>query len=144
MYIDTLEASKHLQDVGFNDSQAEAILRVFNTVQDEIATKADINRLEAATKADIKQLEAATKADIKQLEATTKAEIKQLEATTKAEIKQLESTTITEIKQLRTETEAEIKQLRTDNSWLKWMAGVQIAALIAATTIVVSVVTGQS
>ncbi len=57
MSIDILRASKHLQDGGFNDSQAEAILNLFNNVQDEVATKADINRLEAATKLAFAELE---------------------------------------------------------------------------------------
>jgi coiled-coil family 90 protein len=72
--LDTLDIAKRLKDAGFNDAQAEAVTTVFRDVRTadlaNLATKADIERLEAATKADIERLEAATKADIQRIESS--------------------------------------------------------------------------
>ena len=74
----------------------EAVASVANSK--EVATKADIARLEAATKADIARLEAATKADIARLEAATKADIAKIDKT---------------ITELKAETKADIAELET-------------------------------
>lgn len=55
----------------------------------DLATKADITRLEAATKADIAELRLATKADLAALSVATKGDLERLEAATKADIADL-------------------------------------------------------
>ena len=82
--FDTLAAARDLEAAGVERAHAEAIAgavrKAAGAGHEELATKADIDRLEAATKADIDRLEAATKADIDRLEAATKADIAALEA----------------------------------------------------------------
>jgi hypothetical protein len=82
--LDTLDIAKRLKEAGFNDAQAEAVTTVFRDVRTAdlapLATKADIDRLEAATRSNFQRLEATTKAEIQRLEATSKAEIQRLEA----------------------------------------------------------------
>ena len=56
MSLDTLKASKHLQEAGFAKPQAEAVVEVIHEVLSEIATKADINQLRSEIQADIKKL----------------------------------------------------------------------------------------
>ena len=56
MSLDTLKASKHLQEAGFAQPQAEAIVKVIHDVRSELATKADINQLHPEIQADIKEL----------------------------------------------------------------------------------------
>ena len=89
--LDTLDIAKRLKEAGFNDAQAEAVTTVFRDVRTadlaNLATRADIDRLEAATRADIDRLEAATKADIE----ATRADIERLDLSMKAEIARLES-----------------------------------------------------
>ena len=81
--IDTLDIARRLKGAGFSEAQAEAVTDVFREVRTadlaDLATKADIERLEAATKADIERLKATTKADIERLEAATKAGFQRLE-----------------------------------------------------------------
>jgi hypothetical protein len=91
--LDTLDIAKRLKEAGFSEAQAEAVTDVFREVRTSdfasLATRANIERLEAATKANIERLEAATKADIEHLEA----EIQRLEFSTKADIERLEAST---------------------------------------------------
>jgi hypothetical protein len=78
------------QGAGFSDAQAEAVTGVFREVRTadfaDLATKADIERLEAATKTDIEHLEGR----IERLEAAMKAEFQRLEAAMKADAQRLE------------------------------------------------------
>ena len=59
--LDTLDIAKRLKEAGFNDAQAEAVTTVFRDVRTAdlapLATKMDIERLEATTKADIQRLD---------------------------------------------------------------------------------------
>lgn len=60
--LDTLDIAKRLREAGFSDAQAEAVTTVFRDARAadlaSLATKADIERLEAATKAAVERLEA--------------------------------------------------------------------------------------
>jgi hypothetical protein len=95
--LDTLDIAKRLKEAGFSEAQAEAVTTVFRDVRTAdlapLATKADIDRLEAATKADIE----ATRADIERL----RAETQRLDAATKAEIQRLEAKIDSQIELLR-------------------------------------------
>jgi len=71
--------------------QAAPIINALEKLEQEqkVEIKKDL-LLEIATKADIARLEGTTKADIARLEGTTKAEFARLEAEVKGEIKRLE------------------------------------------------------
>ncbi len=85
--FDTLKFVEKHERGGFSSAQARATAEAFvDATGEQLATKADIARLEAATKADIARLEAATKADIAKLETSTRADIAKLETGTKADI----------------------------------------------------------
>ena len=75
--FDTLEAAKHLQEAGFERTQAEAIVKVMRDGEGELATKSDIESLR--------------------------------------------------------------KDLKNDINWLKWLAGGQIAVVVATATIIVTI-----
>ena len=78
--FDTLGTVHDLEATGIERPQAEAIAQAIGCNDEQLATKSDIERLEAqsATKSDIERLEAqlATKSDIERLEAqiATKAD----------------------------------------------------------------------
>src|SRR5437764_8029343 len=76
--LDTLDISRRLKGAGFSDAQAETVTEIFRDVRSadfaNLATKADIERLEAATKTDIERLEAATKTDIERLRLELKSD----------------------------------------------------------------------
>jgi chromosome segregation ATPase len=77
MTIDTLDYVKKLEAAGVDSNAAEPHAEALRAaIADELATKADIQRLEASTKADIQRLEAS----ISRLEANTKTDISRLEA----------------------------------------------------------------
>ena len=80
--FDTLKVSQDLRAAGFNEAQAGAIVRsMAGAVQDGmIATKSDIDKLQASTRADVDQLRASTTADIAGLRASTTADIANLKA----------------------------------------------------------------
>jgi hypothetical protein len=77
MTIDTLEYVKKLEAAGVDRKAAEAHAEALRaSIEDELATKADILRLETTTKGEIHRLEAG----IHRLEASTKSETHRLEA----------------------------------------------------------------
>ncbi|SBT06219.1 conserved hypothetical protein [Candidatus Accumulibacter aalborgensis] len=70
--FDTLKVAERLRVAGVPEAQAEAeaIRDVLSEALDgQLATKADIARLEFATKTDIARLESTTKADIAEVKA---------------------------------------------------------------------------
>ena len=54
--VDTLQAARQLEKAGFATPQAEAIVTIVAHAGTRLATKADIERLEASTKKDIEGL----------------------------------------------------------------------------------------
>ena len=72
--FDTLRAAKLLKQAGFDESQAEAVVTtVGDALMENVATKADLERVETTLKADLKtevaELRAELKADLGDLEA---------------------------------------------------------------------------
>ena len=93
--FDTHKAVKSLCSVGFNDSQAEAVVEqisgaVNEAIYEKVATKADMEGLAAATKTDMEKLAAATKADMERLAATTKTDMERLETKLDNSVERLE------------------------------------------------------
>ena len=135
-------------------SAAEDVIQVSQLPQ--LATKADVARLEQATKADIARLEQATKADIAglssdiaRLEQATKADIARLEQSTKADIERLEQVTKADIARLEQATKADSTSLgdkftaamaEQEARLIKWMVGTGLlytAIVIAGVSLLV-------
>ena len=116
--FDTLRFVHELELVGIPRMQAEGHARAFagayHHVQDQMATKQDLERTQVALKSDIDSLRDNTKADIAALSAETKADIAALRAETKADIANLSAETKADIEALRTETKADIAALRSE------------------------------
>ena len=78
LLVDTLQATRRLENAGFGTAQAEAIVTIVARAGTRVATKDDIERPEGvalATEGDIEHLEASAKTDLRCLEASTKNEI---------------------------------------------------------------------
>ena len=89
--FDTHKYVKRLTAAGMPENQAEVIAdEQRSLIEDQLATKRDIEELRAATRRDIKELEAATRRDIKELEAATRRDIKELETTIRRDMKEME------------------------------------------------------
>ncbi len=120
--FDTHAFVKRLTAVGMPEPQAEALAdEQVRLIDDRLATKEDIARLEASTKQEIARLEAGTKADIARLEGATKADIARLEGATKADIARLEGATKADIARLEAATKTSLAETKADA--LKWVAG---------------------
>lgn len=99
--FDTHAFVKELTEAGMPERQAELLARSQTTLIDEkLATKEDLKKLELATKRDLKDLELATKRDMKDLELATKRDIEELAQTTKRDIEGLAQTTKRDLKDL--------------------------------------------
>src|SRR5436309_15255500 len=73
---DRLSLANALADAKIDRPAAERIAtEIFDAIQGNVATKSDMERLEAATRADV----AAVKVDVERLEAATKADFQRLE-----------------------------------------------------------------
>jgi uncharacterized protein len=102
---------KRLTAVGMPEPQAEALAdEQMRLIDERLATKTDIARLEAASKEDIARLAATTKGDIARLEATTTEGIAKLQASTKSDLAALEASTRLIVSESKSET-------------LKWVMG---------------------
>ena len=89
--FDTHAFVKELTEAGMPEPQAEVLARSQALLIDEkLATKEDLKKLELATKRDLKDLELATKRDLKDLELATKRDLKELEEKIKRDLKELE------------------------------------------------------
>ena len=122
--FDTHAFVKKLTKAGMPEQQAEVLAsEQSRLIENELATKQDIEQLRLATKRDIEALRAETKQDIKGLEVSLKLDIEALRAETKQDIEQLRS----ELKRDISEAKAEI---------LKWMFG----ALLGQTAVLAALI----
>ena len=87
--FDALDTARDLEAAGIERPHAEAIARAVGRTVHQLATTADIQRLEVVTKSDIEQHEASTKADFGRFEAATKAEFGRFEAAMKVDLANL-------------------------------------------------------
>lgn len=87
--FDALKVSQNLKAAGFNEAQAGAIVRsMAGAFQDGmIATKSDIDKLQASTRADIAKLRTSTTAEF----AAVRVEMDRLRASTRADIADLKA-----------------------------------------------------
>ena len=103
--FDTLRAAKLLQQAGFDESQAEAVVTtVGDALTENVATKADLTQVEAALKTEIAEVKAdltEVKADLTRVEAALKTEITQVEAALKTEVAEVKAELKTDIAEVR-------------------------------------------
>jgi Fe2+ transport system protein B len=112
--FNTHQAVKNLVAAGLKEPIAEVVVDTIieNNTSNlaNVATKADIDKLEFATKTHIDKLESATKTNIDKLDS----KIDKLEFTTKASIEKLEFKMQTEIEKAKNDT-------------IKWVVGSMFA-----------------
>ncbi|AEB08536.1 hypothetical protein Desac_0654 [Desulfobacca acetoxidans DSM 11109] len=110
--FDTLEFANRLKAAHFTVEQAETMTTaIASLINDQVATKRDIEELHAATKRDIEELKASIKLDIEELRAATKHDIEELHAATKRDIEELKASTKRDIEELRIELKRDMKEL---------------------------------
>ena len=90
--FDTHAFVKRLTAAGMPEAQAEVLAdEQVRLIDDRLATKEDIAKLQAATKEDIAKLQAATTTDIAKLQAATKTDLREMELKIDAKIESVKS-----------------------------------------------------
>ena len=132
--LGTLDIARDLEATGMERAQAEAIARAIGHSGERLATKDDLQHLEAATKADFERFGAATKADFERFEGTTKADFDRFEGTMKADFEHFEATTKADIERIEATaaTKADLANLRADMYRALWIQGAGIVAIVTA------------
>ena len=108
--FDALETARDLEAAGIERPHAEAIVRAVGHAVAPLATKADIQRLEATMRGDIKQHDASTKADFERFDYSMPTDFERFQAT----------------------IGAEFAEFRTDMYRALWIQGAGIVAVVAA------------
>ena len=124
--FDTHAFVKRLTAAGMPEAQAEVLAdEQVRLIDDRLATKEDIAKLQAATK---EELQAATKEDIAKLQAATTMDIARLHediaklhAATKEDIAKLQATTKTDLRELELKIDAKIESVKSEI--VRWMFG---------------------
>ena len=121
--FDTLKVSQDLKAAGFNEAQAGAIVRsMAGAFQDGmIATKSDIDKLQASTRADVDKLRTFTTAEF----AAVRVDFDKLRASTTAEFAAVRA----EMDKLRVSTTADIANLKAEVFRALWIQGVGIVGI---------------
>ncbi len=141
--FDTLRAAKLLQQAGFDESQAEAVVTtVGDALTENVATKADLERVETTLKAEMAEVKAETaavKADLERVETTLKAEMAEVKAELKTEMAGVKAELKTEMAELRAEFKTDLAGVKTGLGDLEarlyrqlWMMAAGIVGLTVA------------
>ena len=113
--FDTHKIVKELQEAGFDEPQAEAVVSAMGAaIVGNLATKADMQEFRAATKADMQEHRNATQADIRELRNEFKSGMQEHRAATQADIKEFRSAMQADMQEHRNATQADIRELRNE------------------------------
>jgi Protein of unknown function (DUF1640) len=116
--FDTHAFVKRLTAAGMPEAQAEVLAdEQVRLIDDRLATKEDIAKLQAATKEDIAKLQAATTMDI----ARVHEDIARLQAATKEDIAKLQAATKTDLREMELKIDAKIESVKSEI--VRWMFG---------------------
>ena len=125
--FETLGTARDLEATGIERGQAEAIARAIGRDGEQLATRDDIERLEArtASKEDVQRFEAATKDDFARLETAIKDDFARLESRTasKEDVERIVE---------RLEAQIATKADRAELYRALWIQGGGIVAVLAA------------
>jgi hypothetical protein len=123
------------RSAGVPEDKARAAAEALS--EDQLATKADIARLERVTTGEIARLGQVTTGEIARLAQVTTGEIARLERVTSGEIAKQRQETASDIAKLRESTTADIAKLRESTTTvekeivvMKWMFGLVIVAVV--------------
>ena len=109
--FDTHQAVKALCEAGAAEPLAEAFVETIgDAVSGNVATKADIDRVETTLKADIAEV----KADVDRVETTLKADVDRVETTLRADIDRVETTLKADIAESEARVQVKIAEVQAE------------------------------
>lgn len=130
--FNALKYTEELEKAGFNRNQAEASVRLLVDVMNEnFATKADLNELRSATQSDIFALKSELKADITELRNELKGDIVGLRNELKGDISELRNELKGEIKELRSEVKSEVMRLESSIKEMEYKLTIKLGSMMA-------------
>ena len=101
LIFDTHKAVKSLEEAGFEESQAEAVVDMISgAVGENLATKSDLHTVQLIFQSELKSLEQTFQSELKSLEQTFQSDLKSLEQTFQSDLKSLEQTFQSDLKSL--------------------------------------------
>lgn len=131
--FDTHKVIKDLEQAGFDEAQAEAVVAALvTTIGGNLVTKADLDVFKAEMKAEMQANTADLKAEFKEETAAIRSEFKEETAAIRSEIKE-ETTSI------RSETREESAAIRSAMQAMELRITLRLGAMIAVATAVIVV-----
>ena len=110
--FDTHAFVKELTRAGMPEEQAEVLARSQAALIDEkLATKQDLEKLELALKQDLEKLEVALRQDLKELEMAGKQDLKETELALRQDLEKLELALRQDLKELELAGKQDLKEL---------------------------------
>jgi len=95
---DRLSLANALAEAKIDRAAAERIAtEIFDAIHDNVATKVDLQAVEAVLKTDLRAVEAALKTDLRAVEAALKTDLRGIEAALRAEITLIEYRLLTRL-----------------------------------------------
>ena len=124
---DRLSLTNALADANIDRQKAERIAtEIFDAIHDNVATRQDLQNVEAALRVDIAAVETALKADIAAVETALKADIAAVETALKADIAAVRA----ELREVELSLEAKVDRTVVRlGSLIVILAGVILAAI---------------
>ena len=109
--MDTLMRTKKLEALGFDRPQAEGlVLMVKASIDEEVAKKGDLQRVETGIKLEMGDL----RNDLKRVETSLRTEIERVETSLRTEIERVETGLRIEIERVETVLRSDISDFRSE------------------------------
>jgi hypothetical protein len=135
--FDTHAYVKRLTSVGVPEAQAEVHAEaIAGLVNDELATKRDLEDLHIATKRDLEELHIATKRDLEELRIAPQRDLEELRIATQRGLEELRIATQRDLEKMGLQLGAELRETELR---LKHDLTLRLGALMAAGVAIVAV-----
>ena len=101
--FDTLGAVRKLKNAEFGDKQAVTLVETIQETQNELATRADVERTELALRSDMERTELALRGDLERTELALRSDMEKMETSIRGDMKEMGASIRGEIQELRGE-----------------------------------------
>lgn len=136
--FDTLRAVERLKNAEFGEKQAVTLVETLQDVQNELATRADLEKTEFALRNDVEKAELALRGDMEKMELGLRRDMEKMESGIRSDMKKMESgirADMGEMKfDLRSNMDAKFQKLQ----WFLLLAIGGATGIISTLTVLVS------
>jgi len=135
--FDTHTYVKQLTSAGVSEAQAEVHARTLaGLLEEQLATKRDLDEMRIATKRDLDEMRIATKRDLDEMRIATQRDLEELRVSTQRDLEELRVSTQRDLKEtelrLKAHLEAELRRQ------MLWFFSAQTALLAIAVAAIVA------